>query len=112
LTGTGISADKPVQVIAGHKCTNVPVAVEACDHLEEAMFPVEALAQEYIVVPPGQAPDGAADHGQIVRFIAAEANTTLTFTPDQAVNKVLAKAGDFVELGPTIARFKVAADKR
>lgn len=112
LTGTGISADKPVQVIAGHKCTNVPVGVDACDHLEEAMFPFESLAKEYIVVPPGQAPNGSPDHGQIVRFIAAEADTTLTFVPDQAVNKVLAKAGDFVELGPTVARFKVSADKR
>lgn len=112
LTGTAISADKPVQVIAGHKCTNVPANVPACDHLEEAMFPREALAQEYIVVPPGQPPNGTPDHGQIVRFIAAEPNTTLTFVPDQPVAKVLAEAGDFVELGPTASRFKVSADKR
>ncbi|MCY1008824.1 IgGFc-binding protein [Nannocystis pusilla] len=112
LTGTGVSADKPVQVIAGHKCTNVPTGVDACDHLEEAMFPYEALAKEYIVVPPGQSPDGTPDHGQVVRFIAAEPNTTLTFVPDQGVPKVLAKAGDFVELVSTTARFKVSADKR
>jgi len=113
LTGTGISADKPVQVIGGHKCTNVPTNVDACDHLEESMFPVEALAKEYIVVPPGQLPNGTPDHGQVVRFIAAEANTTLTFVPDQPLpNKVLANAGDFVELVSTTARFKVSADKR
>ena len=112
LTGTRISADRPVQVIAGHKCTNVPQNVDACDHLEEAMFPLESLAKEYIVVPTGQAPDGAPDHGQVVRFIAAEPNTTLTFVPDQPVAKVLAKVGDFVQLGPTVARFKVSADKK
>jgi hypothetical protein len=76
------------------------------------MFPFEALAKEYIVVPPGTAPNGTPDYGQVVRFIAAEPNTTLTFTPDQAVNKVLANAGDFVELVSTVARFKVSADKR
>ncbi|MBZ5712108.1 IgGFc-binding protein [Nannocystis pusilla] len=113
LTGTGISADKPVQVIGGHKCTNVPSNVDACDHLEESMFPVEALAQEYIVVPPGQLPNGTPDHGQVVRFIAAEPNTTLTFVPDQPLaNKVLANPGDFVELVSTTARFRVSADKR
>lgn len=112
LTGTVVDADRPVQVIAGHKCTNVPQNVDACDHLEEAMFPFEALAKEYIVVPSGQPPDGSPDHGQVVRFIAAEPNTTLTFVPDQPVQKLLAKVGDFVQLGPTAARFKVAADKR
>lgn len=112
LTGTAISADKPVQVIAGHKCTNVPSDVDACDHLEEAMFPRESLATEYIVVPPGQSPEGAVDHGQVVRFIAAEPDTTLTFVPDQAVGKHLANAGDFVELTSSVARFKVSADKR
>jgi hypothetical protein len=112
LTGTAISADKPVQVIAGHKCTNVPQDVDACDHLEEAMFPRESLAKEYIVVPPGQSPNGAPDHGQVVRFIAAEPDTTLSFEPDQPVAKHLADAGDFVELPASVARFKVSADKR
>ncbi len=112
LTGTMVSADRPVQVIAGHKCTQVPQNVTACDHLEEAMFPLESLAKEYIVVPTGQAPNGSPDHGQVVRFIAAEPNTTLTFVPDQPVMKTLTKVGDFVQLGPTVARFKVSADKR
>lgn len=112
LTGTGVSADKPVQVIAGHKCTNVPANVDACDHLEEAMFPRETLAKEYIVVPNGQAPNGSPDHGHVVRVIAAEANATLTFVPDQPVMKNLAKVGDFVQIGPGAARFKVSSDKR
>ncbi len=112
LTGTMVSADRPVQVIAGHKCTQVPQNVIACDHLEEAMFPLESLAKEYIVVPAGQSPNGAPDHGEIVRFIAAEPNTTLTFVPDQPVMKTLTKVGDFVQLGPTAVRFKVSADKR
>ena len=112
LTGTIITADKPVQVLGGHECTQVPIGVTACDHLEESMFPIETLAKEYIVVPPVQVPNDAAEKAVIVRVVASEANTTLTFEPDQPVNKLLANAGDFVEIPPTIARFVVKADKK
>ncbi len=112
LTGTIVAADKPVQVIGGHKCTFVPLSTPACDHLEESMFPIETLAREYVIVPPVQVPDDTAEKGQIVRIIASEANTTLTFTPEQPVAKLLFNAGDFVELPPTIARFVVSADKK
>jgi hypothetical protein len=112
LTGTRVSADRPVQVLAGHKCTQVPAGVELCDHLEEAMFPVEALAQEYIVVPPVQSPNAAKDHAQVVRIVASEPDTTLVYTPNQPFPKVLAEAGDFVEIESTTARFQVAADKK
>jgi hypothetical protein len=112
LTGTLIHSDKPVQVFGGHKCSRVPQDVDLCDHLEEAMFPIEALAQEYIVIPPVQSPNDKADQGQVVRIVASEADTTLTFTPDQGVATNLAKAGDFVEIVDTTAKFKVAADKK
>ena len=112
LTGSIITADKPIQVLGGHECTQVPIGVTACDHLEESMFPIETLAKEYIVVPPVQVPNDAAEKAVIVRIIASEANTTLTFEPDQPVNKLLANAGDFVEIPPTIARFVVKADKK
>jgi hypothetical protein len=112
LTGTRVSADRPVQVIAGHKCTKVPQDVDQCDHLEEAMFPVEALAKEYIVVPPVQSPKDNLEQGQVVRVIASEADTKVVFTPDQGADTVLKNPGDFVELVKTTARFKVSADKK
>jgi hypothetical protein len=112
LTGMIVSADKPLQVLGGHECTQVPIGVTACDHLEDAMFPIEALAKEYIVVPPVQVPNEAAEKAVIVRVVAAEANTTLTFEPDQPVAKVLAAAGDFVEIPTTVAKFVVKADKK
>ncbi|MBK9756807.1 MAG: hypothetical protein IPO88_25580 [Nannocystis sp.] len=112
VTGTIIEADKPVQVIGGHKCTNVPLNVTACDHLEESMFPIETLAKEYVVVPPVQVPNDQAEKGQIIRVIASEANTTLVFTPDQPVGKLLVNAGDFVEIKTTTAKFVVTADKK
>ncbi|MFZ6181845.1 IgGFc-binding protein [Nannocystis pusilla] len=110
-TGAIVTADKPVQVFGGHECTQVPIGITACDHLEESMFPIEALAKEYIVVPPSQ-DNGNAEKAVIVRIVASEANTTLTFDPDQPVNKVLANAGDFVEIPTTVAKFVVTADKK
>ena len=112
LTGTLVNADKPVQVIGGHKCTNVPANISACDHLEESMFPIETLAKEYLVVPTVQVPMDTKDKAQFVRIIASEANTTLVFNPDQAVGKFLANAGDFIELPTSVAKFLVTADKK
>jgi len=112
VTGTIAVADKPIQMFAGHECTNVPFDKAACDHLEEAMFPIDTLAKEYIVVPPIQVPDNDLDKAQMVKIVASEDDTTLTFEPDQQVNKTLAKAGDFVMLSETTAAFKVSSDKK
>ncbi len=112
LTGSLVAADKPVQVVGGHECTQVPIGTTACDHLEESMFPIETLAKEYIVVPPVQVPNDALEKAVIVRIVASEPNTTLTFDPDQPVAKTLANAGDFIEVPPTTAKFVVKADKK
>ena len=112
VTGTIIQADKPVQVFGGHECTNVPLDVAACDHLEESMFPLETLAKEYLIAPMVQTPNEKLDKGQVVRVIASEDATTLTFSPDLPVNKNLAKAGDFVEIPKTAAKFLITADKK
>jgi len=112
VTGSIVEADKPVQVFGGHECTNVPLNITACDHLEEAMFPIETLATEYIVVPPVQVPNTNEDKAQIVRVIASEADTMVTFEPDQGADTVLMNAGDFVELSSTQAAFLVSADKK
>jgi hypothetical protein len=57
--------------MGGHECTQVPIGIAACDHLEESMFPIEALAKEYIVVPPVQVPNDQLEKAQVVRVIAA-----------------------------------------
>ena len=111
LTGSLVTADKPIQVIGGHKCTNVHANVVACDHLEEALFPVQTLADEYIVVPPAQVPNDNLAKAQMVRILATEPNTTVSLTPDQGVDQVLANAGDFIQLSLSTAAFKVTGDK-
>jgi hypothetical protein len=112
VTGTIVAADKPIEVFAGHDCTNIPFNISACDHLEESMFPIDGLGKEYIVVPPVQVPNNNQDKAQMVKIVASEPDTTLTFEPDQPVNKTLVNAGDFVQIDMTTAAFKVSSDKK
>ena len=46
LTGSRVESNKPVQVIGGHYCANVPDGFGYCDHLEEVMLSIEALGAE------------------------------------------------------------------
>ncbi len=112
VTGTIAVADKPISMLAGHSCTNVPFEESACDHLEEAMFPIDALAKEYIIVPPVQIPNNNLAKGQIIKIVASEDDTTLTFEPDMPGNKNLAKAGDFRMITDSTTLFKVSSDKK
>lgn len=112
LTGGFVHADKPVQVFGGHNCSNVPLNVEACDHLEESMFPLETLGLEYLVVPPVQTSNDTNHKAQVVRVIAVQDNTALTFDPDQPVQNVLNQAGEFIEIPLSTAFYKIKADKK
>ncbi|MBM4376028.1 MAG: IgGFc-binding protein, partial [Deltaproteobacteria bacterium] len=110
LTGTLISASKPVQVIGGHLCTNVPYSVTACDHLEESMPPLETLAKEYIVTAPLINP--ASTKVRMVRVVATADATTLSYDPAQpGAPTQLNVAGSYVEIPLTAADFAIQASK-
>lgn len=49
LTGTRVEADKPVGVFGGNRCANIPAMASFCDHLEQQMFPRQAIGERYIV---------------------------------------------------------------
>jgi hypothetical protein len=52
VSGSLVQATKPVQVIAGMPCVQLPFPQAACDHIEESVFPVETLGKRYIVTRP------------------------------------------------------------
>jgi hypothetical protein len=79
LAGSLVTADKPVQVLAGIPCAENPDGVLACDHLEETVFPAETLGKHYVVtVPTG--PNGIPV-GHTVRFVGNTDGTALTYAP-------------------------------
>lgn len=102
--GTFVTADKPVQVISGHPCANVPDdGTQACDHIEEAVTPVQAFGTDHIVTTP-ITPDGVSVHA--VRIHAIRDGTALEFDP--AVNPpVTLNQGESLDLVEIEENFQV-----
>ncbi len=112
VTGTLVSADKPVQVIGGHQCTYVPDNLGYCDHLEETMFPFETLSDEYIVATAFIALGGgaAAPKVEMVRVVATHDATLLSYDPPKpGAPASIAKAGGWVELASDQGDFVLKA---
>ena len=108
-TGILISSTKPVQVIGGHQCTDVPYNQTACDHLEESIFPIQTLAKQYVVTAP-RLPNSANPKVEMVRIVSTQDNTTLTYDPAQSgAPGSIAQAGGWVEIGNNAASFMITA---
>jgi hypothetical protein len=79
LTGSVLSSDQPVGLMAGHQCMYVPDDdVLACDHGEQMVPPVRALGSEYVGVmhrPRGNEP-------AVWRLIGAKDDTVLSWSSD------------------------------
>ncbi|MBK7579245.1 MAG: IgGFc-binding protein [Myxococcales bacterium] len=110
ISGTRLKASKPVQVIGGHSCANIPTAAtDACDHIEHAMLPVETLGKEYYVAFPAAL---ASQSPHVVRIVAIEPNTKLTFDPASVSgDKTLSPTDAPLELSGVTEDFKVSGDK-
>jgi hypothetical protein len=82
LSGSVVTADQPIQIIAIDAITDVPSPIVTgggwADHLEETILPAESLGSHYVVVPP-TAPAGGMTTGHYVRFYGNRDGTTLTY---------------------------------
>jgi IgGFc binding protein len=108
VTGTLVSATKPVQVIGGHQCIYIPDLSGYCDHLEESMFPFETLSQKYLVTAPLIPTSPATTKSEFVRIIATKPNTSLTYDPPQAgAPSFITQAGQWVEIAGTTNDFQI-----
>jgi hypothetical protein len=85
LSGTRVRADKPVQVLSGHSCANVPTPdAQTCDHIEEVAMPEETLGSDYYVTIPkfaDVANQGGTDAPYVLRVLPLEPGTRVTFDP-------------------------------
>jgi hypothetical protein len=108
-SGTTVHASRPVQVIGGHSCANVPDATTGyCDHLEQALFPVEVLGTDYLVTVP-TAPGGDSPH--VVRIAAIYPNTHVTFDPPIAPDATLGPDDAPLQIAAVTSDVRVRGDK-
>lgn len=107
ISGTTVSADKPIAVFGGHEQAVVGDPVPdgnggttgpcCADHLEEQMLPLEMLSNRYFA--PKSPPRGTSQiEDDFWRIQAAVDNVTITTNPPQAGanNVTLAKKGDYI----------------
>jgi hypothetical protein len=95
-SGSLLHASKPVQVIGGHSCADIPDPdTAACDHLEQALFPTQILGKDYFVSYPAAV---ASKSPHVVRIAAVQPNTKIEFEP------ALSPA---ITLGPDDAPFEL-----
>lgn len=74
LSGSVVTADKPVAVLAGDRCTNVPGNVsQFCDHVVEQIPPASAWGQEFLSVPLA-----TREGGDTFRVLAGTDGTTVS----------------------------------
>ncbi|WP_437589444.1 IgGFc-binding protein [Sorangium sp. So ce1000] len=109
LSGSLVTATHPVQVLTGIPCVQAPVGREACDHIEESVFPAETLGKRYFVTVPTS--PGGRVIGHIVRLYGNVDGTALTYPsgrPDGAPTRI--DAGQVVDLDMVRRDFEVVGD--
>jgi hypothetical protein len=106
LSGSLVQADQPVQVITGAPCDFVPENANACDHLEQSVFPAETLGKQYFVtVPTGP---GGPLVGHVVRMVGNVDGTLLTYSPTKPGGcPTMLNAGQVVDCGIVDQDFEV-----
>jgi len=95
FTGSTITATQPVAVVAGVDCTNISRdgSAGACDHLEEQLFPTNTWGNEVAV-------SALRDRGYesyLLRVIAAQDDTMVTYTPSWARRPDRLRRGQHIE---------------
>ena len=72
LTGTKIVSNKPLTVVSGHECANVPSTQTYCEHLAENIPPTSTWGQEFLLVP-----FGGRNVGQYYKVVSSQSATTV-----------------------------------
>lgn len=110
FSGSVVQSDKPVQVITGVPCIDMPQGVQACDHVEETVFPAETLGKRYVVMSPTGPKKNKI--GQVVRLFGNEDATKLTYLPSKPAGCPEAlTAGQVADCGVVGEDFEVKGDK-
>lgn len=90
MTGTLVSADKPVAVFGGHLCTDIPSGTDACDYLVEQISDTSIWGKTFHTSPFS----GRARY--TVRVIASQNGTTFATIPAGLIGTL--NAGQFADV--------------
>lgn len=91
MTGTLVTADKPIAVFGGHRCADIPSGVGYCDYLVEQLPDVTLWGKTFHTSPFS----GRARY--TVRVIASQDGTTFTTMPAGLISGTL-NAGQFADV--------------
>ncbi len=94
MTGTHVTADKPIAMFGGHRCTDLPSGTDFCDYLVEQLTDVSIWGKTFHTSPFS----GRARY--TVRVMASRNGTTLTTVPSGLIAGTL-NAGQFAEVDLT-----------
>ncbi len=103
LTGTLIEADRPVAVLNGNLCTNIPSNTVACDHVFEVAHPLRSWGTSALVA---NLPNRTG--GTIYRVVASVDGTEVF---RNGVLQAALDKGDFFETGPLTGSHLFSADQ-
>lgn len=75
LTGSIIRSNKPIVVMSGHQCAQVPAGFTACDHLVEQIPPSTTWGYTFLLNPLA-----ARESGDIYRIVTVNDDTEVSVT--------------------------------
>ncbi len=115
LTGTPVTASKPVGVVGGHSCANIPTLATAfCDIVMDQLPPTSTWGTSFYTVPLK-----TRDNGDTFRILASEDNTTVrlnggviaTLQSGQSHQRIIEPASQIVADKPVlVAQFSNGRD--
>ena len=109
LTGSKIVSDKPLTVVSGHECSNVPQNIGACEATSVQVPPTATWGTKFLLTP-----HGGRTGGQYYKMVAAEANTTITDNCNNSVpvsNPLLSEGAAFTFPTPSGTYCYAESDK-
>lgn len=77
LTGSSIISNKPLTVISGHECANIPLSEAGCEPLAVQVPPTATWGTEFLL-----APFAGRDGPQAFKAVSSRKNTTFVYTCD------------------------------
>jgi hypothetical protein len=96
-TGLYVNSSRPVTVISGVSCGNVPLGTNFCDHMAEVVPSISELGTTHVVPPIyGRSPQA----GYFVRVVPTKLNTTVAWSTaaDGVIGTTVVDVGSFHQI--------------